>query len=78
MKIQKINTIKLNNNKQHQKISFGERKVEKFSSENNENAKNSKLYEHTRDIFAFLGGISFIIVLGVWYHFRKQTHKLKM
>ena len=66
MKIQKINTIKLNNNKQHQKINFGDNKVASIPK-NNEQSQKNKIYEYTKNGFAILS-------ILLTYYFR---HDLK-
>ena len=77
MKIQKISTAKLNNNKQHQKINFGENKVANVSK-NNKQPKKNKLYEYTRDALA-LWGVILTIYLGYdLFVIGKKIRKLKI
>ena len=66
MKIQKINTKKFNNNKQHQKINFGENKVASIPK-NNEQSQKNKIYDYTKNTFAILG-----ILLTI--QFREQLY----
>ena len=66
MKIQKINSTKFNNKPSHQKISFGENKVENVSK-NNKHPKKNKIFEYIKNGFAILS-------ILLTYYFR---HDLK-
>ena len=77
MKIQKINTIKINNNKQHQKISFGENKVENVFKDNKQPKKN-KIYEYTRDALALWGVILTIYAGYFTFVIKRKMEKLKI
>ena len=77
MKIQKINTIKLNNNKKHQKINFGENKVANVSK-NNKQPKKNKIYEYTRDVLALWGAILTIYAGYFVFVIQRKIRKLKI
>ena len=74
MKIQKINSTKFNNKPSHQKISFGENKVENVSK-NNKHPKKNKIFEYTKNIFAILGILLTIQFKDQLYYFFKRLFK---